>query len=201
MTNNLECYQSTDLLSSSRLPPVPEEPTISSEDTLYRSGMSVDTYNPQNYIADSQNSTTVTMPTSQMTIHGICANLIFLKVAFKPRKHNLALFSGTSNNTQIMSMPDQNKNAEQLRMYDNGRLFNSNEIPNNMLASQDMMSSFTQSAYEQSTEQLQAGVYAGKAPRVQYVNTQNKIITQPEVCYPKYNTRTYHTYDPRIPLL
>ncbi|CAH0720762.1 unnamed protein product, partial [Brenthis ino] len=166
---NLDDFMDTleplqDLLSSSRLPPVPEEPAISSEDTLYRSGMSVDTYNPQNYIADSQNSTTVTMPTSQMTIHG------------------------TSNNTQIMSMPDQNKNAEQLRMYDNGRLFNSNEIPNNMLATQDMMSSFTQSAYEQSAEQLQAGVYAGKAPRVQYVNTQTKIIPQPEVCYSKYNT-------------
>lgn len=76
-----------DLLSSSRLPPVPEEPAIAAEDNLYRSGMSVDTYNPQTYIADSQISTPVTMPTSQMTIHGIFAYLIILNVEMKYHKY------------------------------------------------------------------------------------------------------------------
>ncbi|XP_013146033.1 PREDICTED: MLX-interacting protein [Papilio polytes] len=96
---NLDDFMDTleplqDLLSMPRLPPVPEETTIPSEDALYRTGMSVDSYNPQGYIAGSQNTSAVTMPTSQMSIHG------------------------TSNNTQSMSMPEQVK-GEEMRMYDN----------------------------------------------------------------------------------
>lgn len=66
-----------DLLSMPRLPPVPEETTIPSDDALYRSGMPVDSYNPQGYIAGNPNTSTVTMPTSQMSIHGICLSSHF----------------------------------------------------------------------------------------------------------------------------
>ncbi|XP_045785773.1 MLX-interacting protein isoform X2 [Maniola jurtina] len=167
---NLDDFMDTleplqDLLLTPRLPPVPEETTIPSEDTLYRSAMSVDSYNTQNYIAGNQNTTTVTMPTSQMTIHG------------------------TSNNTQIMTMAEQSKN-EQLRMYDSNRLFTQTELSNNMLGTQELLPSYPQNAYEQQTaqaEQLHGAVYAGKAPRMQYVNTQNKIIT-PQETYSKYST-------------
>ncbi|XP_045445770.1 carbohydrate-responsive element-binding protein [Melitaea cinxia] len=150
------------LLSSTRLPPVPEETTISAEDPLYRSGMSVDAYNPTNYIADTQNNTTVTMPTSQMTIHG------------------------TNNNTQMMSMPEQTKN-DQLRVY-NGRLFVSSDLSNNILGAQEMCPAFPQNTYEQQPDQIPGNLYGSKSPRVQFVNTQNKIITQQDSGYPKYNS-------------
>ncbi|XP_039746606.1 carbohydrate-responsive element-binding protein isoform X2 [Pararge aegeria] len=168
---NLDDFMDTleplqDLLSTPRLPPVPEETTIPPEDTLFRSGMSVDSYNTQNYIADSQNTTTVTMPTSQMTIHG------------------------TSNNTQIMTMAEQSKN-EQLRMYNNSRLFTQAELSNNILGTQEMLSSYPQNTYEQQTaaqaeQNIHGNVYAAKSSRVQYVNTQNKIIA-PQETYPKYS--------------
>ncbi|CAH2086553.1 unnamed protein product [Euphydryas editha] len=166
---NLDDFMDTleplqDLLSSSRLPPVPEETTISAEDPLYRSGMSVDSYNPTNYIADTHNSTTVTMPTSQMTIHG------------------------TNNNTQMISMTEPTKN-DHLRAY-NGRLFVSSDLSNNILGTQEMCPTFPQNTYEQQPatqpDQLHDNVYADKSPRVQFVNTQNKMITQQDTCYPKY---------------
>ncbi|CAH2990758.1 unnamed protein product [Chilo suppressalis] len=78
-----------------RLPPVPEESALPSEDS-YRSGMSVDTYG-QSYIAISQ-SNAVTMPTSQGSLHG-----------------------GTSSNTQMMVSGDSVK-SEQLR-YESARMF------------------------------------------------------------------------------
>ncbi|XP_046964709.1 carbohydrate-responsive element-binding protein isoform X1 [Vanessa cardui] len=163
LMDTLEPFQ--DLLSSSRLPPVPEETTISTEDPLYRSGMSVDSYNPQNYIADNQN-TTVAMPTSQMTIHG------------------------TNSNTQMIPMSEPVKN-DQLRVY-NGRLFAPSELSNNILGTQEMMPSFPQNTYEQQNathaEQMHGNVYANKSPRVQYVNTQTKILPQQDTCYPKYNS-------------
>lgn len=60
-----------ELLSTPRLPPVPEESAIASEEQLYRSGMSVDAFSSQGYsLSGNQNSNTVTMPTSQMSIHG-----------------------------------------------------------------------------------------------------------------------------------
>lgn len=58
-----------ELLSTPRLPPVPEESTLPADDPLYRSGMSVDSYSSQGYMTGNQN--TVTMPTSQMSIHGM----------------------------------------------------------------------------------------------------------------------------------
>lgn len=68
-----------ELLSTPRLPPVPEESTLPVDDPLYRSGMSVDSYSPQGYMTGNQN--TVTMPTSQMSIHGMaqgsCDLLLF----------------------------------------------------------------------------------------------------------------------------
>ncbi|CAG4981284.1 unnamed protein product [Parnassius apollo] len=168
---NLDDFMDTleplqDLLSTPRLPPVPEETTIPSDDALYRSGMSVDSYNPQGYIAESANTSTATMPTSQMTIHG------------------------TSNNTQLTSMPEQGK-GEEMRMYDNGRLFTQSDLQNNILTTQEMLPTFPPTSYEQQTvsqpePQIHNNVYVVKSPRVQYVNAQ-KISTQPESCYTKYN--------------
>ncbi|XP_072943386.1 MLX-interacting protein isoform X2 [Epargyreus clarus] len=169
---NLDDFMDTyeplhDLLSTPRLPPVPEETTIPPEDPLYRSGMSVDSYTPQGYITGSQSTTTVTMPTSQMTIHG------------------------TSNNTQMVSVPEQGK-SEQIPLYDSERLFNQTELANNILGSQELLPSFQTSAYEQHTvtqpdAQIHSNVYAPKTTRLQYVSAPPKIITQQEACYPKYS--------------
>ncbi|CAG9585548.1 unnamed protein product [Danaus chrysippus] len=168
---NLDDFMDTleplqDLLLTPRLPPVPEEPSIPSEDTLYRSGMSVDSYNPQNYIAESHN-TSVTMPTSQMTIHG------------------------TSSNAQLMSINHQQIKNEQIQMYDNSRLFATAELPNNMLGQQEMLPTYSQGTYDQTVSQPEAqmhgNVYNDKTSRVQYGNSQPKIIAHQENCYPKYN--------------
>ncbi|KPJ15034.1 MLX-interacting protein [Papilio machaon] len=168
---NLDDFMDTleplqDLLSMPRLPPVPEETTIPSEDALYRSGMSVDSYNPQGYIAGSQNTSAVTMPTSQMSIHG------------------------TSNNTQLMSMPEQVK-GEEMRMYDNSRLFTQTNLPNSIISGQEMHSAFPQSSYERPpapqpdcAPPLHANAFVAKSPRVQFVATQ-KISPQPDAY--KYN--------------
>lgn len=77
-------YRFADLLSTPRLPPVPEETALPPEETLYRGGMSVESY-PQGY---SQTSTAPTMPTSQMSVnmHGKYASLtIFFKVPYLRR--------------------------------------------------------------------------------------------------------------------
>lgn len=65
-----------DLLLAPRLPPVPEE-TLSSEDPMYRSGMSVDSYTSQEFITGNQTSSVVTLPTSQMSIPGKQTSIIF----------------------------------------------------------------------------------------------------------------------------
>ncbi|XP_013182105.1 PREDICTED: MLX-interacting protein isoform X2 [Papilio xuthus] len=170
---NLDDFMDTleplqDLLSMPRLPPVPEETTIPSEEALYRSGMSVDTYTPQGYIAGSQNTSAVTMPTSQMSIHG------------------------TSNNTQLMSMPEQVK-GEEMRMYDNSRLFTQTDLPNSIMSGPEMLSAFPQSSYERTPAPppdcapptLHANAFVPKSPRVQFVAAQ-KISSQPDA-YNKYN--------------
>ncbi|KAM3963576.1 MLX interacting protein mondo isoform 2-T2 [Aphomia sociella] len=154
-----------ELLSTPRLPPVPEESTLAPEDNLYRSGMSVDPYNSSGYVPGSQQTTAVTMPTSQMSIHG------------------------TSNNTQMISMSDQTIKSEQMRMYDNGRQYIQTDIQDNMLNAQEILSSFPPTSFEQQGA-TQSGsqmnnVYSGKS-RLQYVNPP-KIVTQPEPCYSKYN--------------
>ncbi|CAH2074106.1 unnamed protein product, partial [Iphiclides podalirius] len=168
---NLDDFMDTleplqELLSTPRLPPVPEETAIPSDDGLYRSGMSLDSYNPQGYIAGCPNTSAVTMPTSQMTIHG------------------------TSNNTQLMSIPAQAK-GEEMRMFDNGRLFTQTDLPNNILNTTEMLSSFSSSSFEQQPAsrpepQHHSNVYVTKSPTVQYVSAQ-KIPSQPETCYNKYN--------------
>lgn len=168
---NLDDFMDTleplqDLLTP-RLPPVPEETTLSSEDSLYRSGMSVDAYSTQSFMSGNQSSSTLTMPTSQMSIHG------------------------TSNNTQMMSMDNQTIKNEQMRMYDNGRLFAQTEIPNNLMNAQDMLPSYQSIVYEQNAEhvdsQIHSNIYSGKSNRLQYVNA-SKIVSQAEPCYNKYST-------------
>lgn len=86
-----------ELLSTPRLPPVPEESTLPVDDPLYRSGMSVDSYSPQGYMTGNQN--TVTMPTSQMSIHGMaqgsCGLLLlsmFIKVFDDRRDREICTF-------------------------------------------------------------------------------------------------------------
>ncbi|XP_068629575.1 MLX-interacting protein isoform X2 [Battus philenor] len=169
---NLDDFMDTleplqDLLSTPRLPPVPEETTLPTEDSLYRSGMPVDSYNPQGYIAGSPNTSAVTMPTSQMSIHG------------------------TSSNSQLMSVTDEVK-GEEMRLYNNARLFTQTDVPSNILSAPDMLPTFPQTSFDQQAvsqpePQLHANLYVAKSPRVQYVNAQ-KITAAPETCYAKYNT-------------
>ncbi|XP_041976840.1 carbohydrate-responsive element-binding protein isoform X2 [Aricia agestis] len=168
---NLDDFMDTleplqDLLSLPRLPPVPEETAITSEDTMYRNTMSVESYGAQNYITSVQNINTVTMPTSQMTIHG------------------------SNNSSQVISMPEPGK-GEQLRMYDNGRLYNQTEMPSNIMGAQEVLPTYQTNTYETQppaqTEPILNNAYAIKSPRVQYVNAQPKIITQNDPGYPKYN--------------
>ncbi|XP_038215203.1 carbohydrate-responsive element-binding protein isoform X2 [Zerene cesonia] len=169
---NLDDFMDTleplhDLLSSTpRLPPVPEETTIPTEDPMYRSAMSVDTYSSQGYITGNHNATTATMPTSQMTIHG------------------------TSNNTQMMPMSEPPKN-ETLRMYNNDRLYSESGMQNNLLGTHQIMPAYPQNTYEQqevtqSEQQIPNNVYSTKAPRLRYVNAPHKVMPQAE-SYPKYN--------------
>ncbi|XP_053625715.1 carbohydrate-responsive element-binding protein isoform X2 [Plodia interpunctella] len=156
----LEPFQ--ELLSTPRLPPVPEESALSSEEPMYRSSnMSVDSYPAQGFMstAHAQGTSTVTMPSSQMTIHG------------------------GNNNTQMMSMSEQTVKNEQIRMYDSGRMYNQSDMQDNMMNTQEMMP-YQQTSYGNSAQEASlAGVYMGK--RMQYVNTP-KIVTQ-DGCYPKYS--------------
>ncbi|XP_075969496.1 MLX interacting protein mondo isoform X2 [Anticarsia gemmatalis] len=144
-----------------RLPPVPEESALPSEDSLYRGGMSVDSYSPQGFITSSQSSAAVTMPTSQ------------------------------SNNTQMMSMDQTIKNEQQLGMYDSGRLFSQTDLQNNMMNTQEILPQYQPMSYEQNTQQsdqqMHSNVYGGKSSRLQYGNAP-KIVTQSEPCYNKYNS-------------
>lgn len=152
-------------LLSPRLPPVPEESTLAPEDNLYRSGMSVDSYSSQGYITASQTPSSVTMPTSQMSIHG------------------------TNNNTQMITMSDQTIKNEQMRMYDNGRQYIQTTLPQNMMNTQEMLSPFPPTSFEQHGA-AQPGsqinnLYMSKT-RLQYANAP-KIVSQSEACYSKYN--------------
>ncbi|KAG6449533.1 hypothetical protein O3G_MSEX006100 [Manduca sexta] len=167
---NLDDFMDTleplqELLSTPRLPPVPEETSVPSEDPLYRSSMSVDSYTSQAFITVTQASTVVTMPTSQMSIHG------------------------TSNNTQMIPMPEQTIKNEQMRMFDNGRLFTQTDIQNHIIGAQEMMP-YQPVNYEQTSaptdQQMHANVYVNKTSRLQYVNAP-KIVTQSDPCYNKYN--------------
>lgn len=146
--------------------------------------MSVDSYNTQNYIADNQNTTTVTMPTSQMTIHGICADLIQIMIIRESVEWCGVRVAGTSNNAQIMSMGEQSK-SEQLRMYDGGRLFAQSELSAGVLGSQEMLAPYPQPYEQQPAAPDQLHAYAGKSSRLQYVGAQNKIIS-PQETYAKY---------------
>ncbi|PZC84371.1 hypothetical protein B5X24_HaOG204945 [Helicoverpa armigera] len=170
---NLDDFMDTleplqDLLTPRLLPPVPEESALTSEDSMYRGGMSVDTYSPQSFMSSNQSNSAVTMPTSQMSLHG------------------------TNNNTQMMAMAEQSiKNEQQMGMYDNGRLFTQSELQNNMMNAQEMISPYQPITYEQQntaqSDQQMHNVYVGKSSRLQYVNTP-KIVTQSEPCYNKYTT-------------
>ncbi|XP_013186536.2 MLX-interacting protein isoform X2 [Amyelois transitella] len=158
---NLDDYMELEpfheLLSTPRLPPVPEESALSSEEPMYRSGMSVDAYPAQGFMstAHAQTSSTPTMPTSQMTIHG------------------------TNNNTQMMSLSDQSVKNEQMRMYDNGRMYSQTEMQDNLINTQEMMPSYPPASYDNATDAALGGVYMGK--RLSY-GTPPKIVAQ-ETCY------------------
>lgn len=86
-----------------------------------------------------------------------------------------------------MPISEQNIKNEQMRMYDNGRLFAQSDLQNNMLGSQEMMSSYPPVSYEHTTqpEGQMTTVYGGKNSRLQYVTAQ-KVISQPDT-YTKYN--------------
>uniref|UniRef100_A0A2H1WJ47 SFRICE_002418 n=1 Tax=Spodoptera frugiperda TaxID=7108 RepID=A0A2H1WJ47_SPOFR len=169
---NLDDFMDTleplqDLLTPRPLPPVPEESALPSDDSMYRGAMSVDTYSSQNFMTSSQSNTAVTMPTSQMSLHG------------------------TTNNTQMMSMAEQTiKNEQQMGLYDNGRLFSQSDMQNNMMNAQEMLSPYQQITYEQQSatqaDQQMHNVYSGKSSRLQYVNTP-KLVSQTEPCYNQYN--------------
>ncbi|GBP81157.1 Carbohydrate-responsive element-binding protein [Eumeta japonica] len=158
------------LSTASRLPPVPEESVITSEDPLYRSGMSVDNYSTQSYIAPTQNTTVVTMPTSQMTIQGTSNN-------------NASLL-------QTISEPLQNIKNEQLQLYSNGQIYAQSDMQANIMTVQQVSPNYSTN-YDQPTPQpevqLQANLYAPKTSRVQYAPPQ-KVIPQSEMNYNKYNT-------------
>ncbi|CAG9783682.1 unnamed protein product [Diatraea saccharalis] len=109
---NLEDFMDTleplqELLCSAtpRLPPVPEESTLPAEDPYRGGGMSMDSYE-SGYISVNRNNS-VTMPTSQMTIH-----------------------AGSSSNTQMLISEESVKN-EQMRAYNGGRIFGQ-EMPSMM---------------------------------------------------------------------
>ncbi|KAJ8722770.1 hypothetical protein PYW07_003950 [Mythimna separata] len=168
---NLDDFMDTleplqDLLTPRLLPPVPEESALTSEDSMYRGGMSVDTYSPHSFMSSSQSNSAVTMPTSQMSLHG------------------------TNNNTQMMSMSEQTiKNEQQMGMYDNNRLFSQSELQNNMMNAQEMLSPYQPISYEQqntsqSDQNQMHNVYVGKSSRLQYVNTPKMTQAEPY----KYNT-------------
>ncbi|XP_026329316.1 MLX-interacting protein isoform X2 [Hyposmocoma kahamanoa] len=160
---NLDDFMDTleplqELLSTPRLPPVPEESTLPADDPLYRSGMSVDSYSTQGYMTGNQN--TVTMPTSQMSIHGAV------------------------DDTQMLPMSEHGIKNE-MRIYDNGRLFAQTDLPENMI-NQELL--YTATSYEQQTQDtVQSSAYNAKMSRVQYV-TSPKMTTQQETGYTKYNT-------------
>lgn len=144
--------------SDIRLPPVPEESTLPVEDALYRSGMSVDSYS-QNFVSSSQGSSAVTMPTSQMSLHG------------------------QNNNNQMLSMDQTIKNEQQMGMYDR-RLFPQTNLQNNIINTQEMLPTYQPMSYEQNTTQSDQQMHSYVA---KYVNVP-KLVSQSEPCYNKYNT-------------
>lgn len=73
----------------------------------------------------------------------------------------------------------------EMRMYDNGRLFPLCSLPTNM--NQEMMS-YTPTSYEQQMpDTVQNSAYNAKISRLEYV-TSPKMSTQQETGYSKYNT-------------
>lgn len=96
----------------------------------------------------------------------------------------------------MMPISDQRIKNEQLRLYDNGRLFTQADLPNN-ISSQDMLPAFQpvigyeqQNATSSEPQQMHINMYGSKSSRLQYVSAP-KIVTQSEPCYNKYNTGQY----------
>lgn len=104
---NLDDFMDTleplhDLLSMSRLPPVPEETTMSTEDPSFRS--SIDSFNNSGYITNQ--NTTPTIQNTQMSIQG------------------------PSNNTQILNMSANVKTEQmQMQMYEGTLMFGQDSAP------------------------------------------------------------------------
>lgn len=97
---------------------------------------------------------------------------------------------GAANDTQMLPMSEHGVKNE-MRMYDNGRLFAQTELPTNMI-NQELM--YTPTPYEQQTQEtVQSSAYNAKMSRLQYV-TSPKIATQQETGYSKYNTGLFITY-------
>lgn len=107
------------------------------------------------------------------------------------RDSKFARLPGTSSNAQLMSINHQQIKNEQIQMYDNSRLFASADLPNNMLGQQEMLPTYSQGTYDQTVSQpetqIHGNVYNDKTSRVQYGNSQPKIIAHQENCYPKYS--------------
>lgn len=88
----------------------------------------------------------------------------------------LRFFQGATNNTQMMPMGEQTIKNEQMRMYDNGRMFAA-DMSANMLGAPEVLQ---YAGFEPpQTDHHMSDAYGGKNSRLQYVNTP-KLITQPE---------------------
>ncbi|KOB78715.1 MLX-interacting protein [Operophtera brumata] len=107
----------------------------------------------------------------------------FIQPSLGPLQPNLEDFMDTleplqgtpSNTQQMMPMTGQAIKNEQMRMYDNGRMFTQSELQNNMIASQEMMQPFQQINYEQNAPSSMQNVY-GK-PRLQCVVHSGAAVT------------------------
>lgn len=80
----------------------------------------------------------------------------------------------------------------EMRMFDNGRLFAQTDLPTNMI-NQEIM--YAPTSYEQQTQDtVQNSAYNAKMSRLQYI-TSPKMATQQETGYSKYNTGLFIIYE------
>lgn len=97
---------------------------------------------------------------------------------------------GAADDTQMLPMSEHGIKNE-MRMYDNGRLFAQTDLPANMI-NQELL--YTATSYEQQTQDtVQSSAYNAKMSRVQYV-TSPKMTTQQETGYTKFNTGLFINY-------
>lgn len=87
-------------------------------------------------------------------------------------------------------MSEESIKNEQMRAYENSRIYNQPDMQSGMMNTQELMASFPSGSYEQQDAQMQASVYGGKSSRLQHVNAP-KIVTQSDSYY-KYNSGIYY---------